>query len=358
MIHQTLLIASKSALTLEGFHLSNLDVIARYEMNVSEQDQILELLKRFHPSGLNVSLGDLRQLAQLAQYLPVQIREFLVDAKFTEKASAYVISAPCLVPPNLASTPKHWGVESIPKSSLHFEAALIIFASILGDVFAWRTQQGGTFVHDVLPVKGLEYEQLGAGSLTPLSWHTEDAFHKFRGDYIGLGCLRNPDKVATTLASIDALKLSEYESSILHDSRFMIVPDNSHLPKHNLSVSKDQFHQIDLSTISPETTPLLFGDAKRPFLRIDPDFMRTIEGDIEAKSALAHIYEAINEALIDIHLLAGDFLFIDNYRCVHGRRAFQPRFDGTDRWLKRVNLSRSLRFSQAAGYCDAQRVMT
>lgn len=334
------------------------NVITRYEIKGNEQGQILELLQRYRPSGLTVSLADLHQLALLSQHLPVGLREFLIDSKFKENASAYVISAPCLVPQNLAHTPKHWGVEVEPKSSLLFEAALVMFASILGDVFAWRTQQDGAFVHDVLPVKGLEYEQLGAGSLTPLSWHTEDAFHNYRGDYIGLGCLRNHDQIATTLASIDSLKLSQYEASILRDCRFMIVPDNSHLPKHNLGVSIDQFEKINLTSTSPESIALLFGDHQRPFLRIDPDFMRTIEGDTEALKVLAHICNAINEALIDIYLSAGDFLFIDNYRCVHGRRAFKPRFDGTDRWLKRVNLTRSLRFAQAAGYCNTQRVMT
>ena len=35
---------------------------------------------------------------------------------------------------------------------------------------------------------------------------------------------------------------------------------------------------------------------------------------------------------------AGEVLVLDNYRAVHGRRAFRPRFDGTDRWLKRISV--------------------
>jgi hypothetical protein len=32
---------------------------------------------------------------------------------------------------------------------------------------------------------------------------------------------------------------------------------------------------------------------------------------------------------------------------VHGRDVFTPRYDGTDRWLKRVKVARNLRVSRA-----------
>jgi alpha-ketoglutarate-dependent taurine dioxygenase len=45
---------------------------------------------------------------------------------------------------------------------------------------------------------------------------------------------------------------------------------------------------------------------------------------------------------------SGDFCFLDNYRVVHGRKPFKARHDGTDRWLKRVNVVRDLRKSRTA----------
>jgi len=42
-------------------------------------------------------------------------------------------------------------------------------------------------------------------------------------------------------------------------------------------------------------------------------------------------------------LRPGDVAFLDNYRVVHGREPFTPRYDGHDRWLKRVNLIRDIR---------------
>lgn len=48
----------------------------------------------------------------------------------------------------------------------------------------------------------------------------------------------------------------------------------------------------------------------------------------------------------DIILQPGDCCFIDNYRAVHGRKPFTANYDGYDRWLKRLNITRDLRKSQ------------
>jgi alpha-ketoglutarate-dependent taurine dioxygenase len=54
----------------------------------------------------------------------------------------------------------------------------------------------------------------------------------------------------------------------------------------------------------------------------------------------------IEERLFDLVLEAGQVIFIDNFKAVHGRRPFKAHYDGTDRWLKRVNLTRDLRKSR------------
>ena len=54
---------------------------------------------------------------------------------------------------------------------------------------------------------------------------------------------------------------------------------------------------------------------------------------------------SIEENLVGVPLEPGMRCFIDNYRAVHGRASFQARYDGTDRWLKRVSITRDLRRS-------------
>jgi hypothetical protein len=48
----------------------------------------------------------------------------------------------------------------------------------------------------------------------------------------------------------------------------------------------------------------------------------------------------------NIPLAPGEILFVNNHLAVHGRRRFQARFDGTDRWLRRLWLASDLRPSR------------
>ncbi|HYG65572.1 MAG TPA: arginine beta-hydroxylase, Fe(II)/alpha-ketoglutarate-dependent, partial [Thermoanaerobaculia bacterium] len=61
--------------------------------------------------------------------------------------------------------------------------------------------------------------------------------------------------------------------------------------------------------------------------------------------------------LKDVVLEPGEICFIDNFKAVHGRRAFRARYDGEDRWLKRVNIVRDLRKSRAVRPSAASRTI-
>lgn len=77
--------------------------------------------------------------------------------------------------------------------------------------------------------------------------------------------------------------------------------------------------------------------------------MRVDPSDHEAADALAQLVKQMDENMFDMSLESGEFCFTDNYRVVHGRKPFRARHDGTDRWLKRINITRDLR------KCRAQR---
>src|SRR5262249_30721913 len=49
-----------------------------------------------------------------------------------------------------------------------------------------------------------------------------------------------------------------------------------------------------------------------------------------------------------VQLRPGSLLILDNRRCAHGRTRFPARFDGTDRWMLRVYVRRSLDGMQPA----------
>lgn len=301
----------------------------------------------------------LDQATLYAHQLPWRLRSFLNDFRLKEPTSGFcVISG---YPVNLSAigaTPTHWKCKSDAQSSLHEQILLILQGALLGDIFGWATQQDGYLVHDVLPIKGHENEQLGTGSEQLLWWHTEDAFHPFCADYIGFLCLRNPDNVATTFGSLNVEKLGPAHVDILSQPRFVIRPDESHQERTESDLRKAKrlnsaqdsvntaYEKIKKMNTNPEKVPVLFGSLSAPYMRLDPYFMDPLNDDPEAQQALDALIAHINANLIDLILQPGDFCFIDNYKAVHGRQPFKARYDGHDRWIKRICVTRDLRKSR------------
>ncbi len=93
---------------------------------------------------------------------------------------------------------------------------------------------------------------------------------------------------------------------------------------------------------------MLFGAADDPYLRVDSIFTEPLPGDDGAPRPRSRaLCDQLAAATVPVPLAAGDVLLVDNYRMVHGRTPFRPRFDGTDRWLRKVTVTRDLRRSRA-----------
>jgi hypothetical protein len=52
--------------------------------------------------------------------------------------------------------------------------------------------------------------------------------------------------------------------------------------------------------------------------------------------------KAISFATKEVILKTGDLLLINNHKAVHGRKPFKARYDGTDRWLQRLLVRKTL----------------
>lgn len=294
-----------------------------------------------------------------AHELPRRVRKFLNDFRALEAPPGLcLLSGYPVDDERVGHTPVHWNQKAAVSPALDEELLLILFGTLLGDPIGWATQQDGHVIHDVLPIRGHEHEQLGSGSEELLWWHTEDAFHPYRCDYLGMMCLRNPDNVATTIASLDSVKLEEHHLKTLFEPRYVIHPDESHLEKNKAKATalpdnekgllSAAYQKIDRMNTNPDKLSVLFGDPASPYARIDPYFMDRLEGDPVAQGALDALVRGIEQKLAPFVLNAGDFIFIDNYRVVHGRKPFKARYDGYDRWLKRINVTRDLRKSRGS----------
>ncbi|MFI9586845.1 TauD/TfdA family dioxygenase [Streptomyces sp. NPDC052236] len=266
-----------------------------------------------------------------AETLPIGLRRFLVGARADEAEVVTLANLP--VQACLGPTPADWQAAEAAGAGALEEVVLLLCASIMGDPVAWESQQNGRLVHDVCPSKGQEESLTSASSKAGLTLHTEDVFHACRGDYVALMCLRNPDPVGTTVARVDASALSARTRAVLRESRFRFYADDSHVPDCTNGLEERPY----------ETAPVLFGPSDSPYVRMDADFTGTAPDDDAAAAALRECAELLHQDARKVVLRAGEAVFLDNYRVVHGRDVFAPRYDGTDRWLKRTNIVRDLR---------------
>ncbi len=56
----------------------------------------------------------------------------------------------------------------------------------------------------------------------------------------------------------------------------------------------------------------------------------------EAQAALNNFTKLVQKGKVTIALQSGQIAIIDNWQTAHGRTEFTARYDGTDRWIKRV----------------------
>lgn len=224
----------------------------------------------------------------------------------------------------LGATPPYWSaIDTAVSRPLDFQ--MLLLASMVGQPFGWHGQQEGRLVNNVMPARGYETVQTGASSSILLSPHTEDAFHPQRAHLFLLGCVRNPDAVATTVASVRDVELSEADREILSRPTVPILPDLTY---------------GDLDKWGPaQSIPTLWERPDGLCIRYDPDYTPWADADPEYRQAYQRLGRELARVTSEVVLEPGDVAIVDNDMVVHGRVPFAARFDGTDRWLKRVNVA-------------------
>lgn len=295
----------------------------------------------------------LHELVLAAHSLPVRLRSVLTEFRLTGRPfGGLLISGLPVDDLELPPTPTSYTEVAEGREVTRAGLILLLLGSVLGDPFSFVTQQQGRLILDVFPVRGHEQEQLGSSSSVNLEWHNEDAFHEHRADWLMLLGMRNHDDVATTFAPIQDIHLEPEHRELLFQDRYVILPDESHSAEFNAATTgletddriADAFARVAEMNSEPRKIPILTGDHDAPYVRIDPAFMEPLD-DPEAQQALDMVIDAIDGRLKDVVLYPGDLMIVDNKRAVHGRRPFRARYDGTDRWMRRINVTAHLRNS-------------
>jgi L-asparagine oxygenase len=202
------------------------------------------------------------------------------------------------------------------------EFALLTVARRLGQPVGYQPEHGGRLVQNIVPTQQGATLQVSTSSRVTLMFHTETAFHPHRPRYLLLLCLRGDPSAVTTLASIHDIVdvLPESTVAVLREPRFRTAVDASFLDGRPSPLT--------------DPRPILSGTAEEPTFIFDEDLTTGI--DEESQAAVEAVIAAIREVEGGVVLEAGDLLVVDNNVSVHGRSPYEPRFDGTDRWLQRT----------------------
>lgn len=213
---------------------------------------------------------------------------------------------------------------SLNKSSNLF----LEYAKKFGYPIGYIQEQKGAVLQNIVPVHKTEYQQISTSSKVELALHTETAFHPYKPDYVMLLCLRGDSTAVTTYANLtDIIKhISPVGQKMLQEKNFTTGVDLS------FRSNGEEDSQIPISIIKKVDGVLTF--------TYD---VTVIKGSTpQAQELLEEVQSIIEKCTQEIILKTGDLLVIDNKKTIHGRKPFQARYDGTDRWVQRILVRKKL----------------
>lgn len=220
------------------------------------------------------------------------------------------------------------------------EAAKIaaVINSALGDMISYEAECDGRLFQDMVPARSQAYAQTSQSSKVVLEAHTEQAFSRLRPDFVSLFCLRGDAEAQTfVFPATDLLQRVTAEEV-----------QRMRLPHWTLGVD-ESFRVGGHGFLEGEVrgpAPILSGPETDPHFLFDQDLQHGITAS--AHTLLHKVIDLYCEHRRSHVLEAGDLLLLDNQRAIHGRSAFSPRFDGTDRFVLRSFLTRDLYRSRHA----------
>lgn len=198
---------------------------------------------------------------------------------------------------------------------------LVSYAEKYGFPVGYDREKDGAIVQDIYPMKKDEKIQISSSSSIDLQMHTETAFHPYKPDWVILGCVKGDKRAETLYATLDEI-LYELDEPTLWELRqgdFVTSMDASFMRKGE---PDKQYVVRPVSGVGDWT------------LTYDADLMTPLTD--QAAKALGKLAQAVRRRTRSVVLGTGDILVLNNRTTVHGRKPFKARYDGTDRWLKRI----------------------
>lgn len=307
----------------------------------AERDAVGELIASLPALNVRSVQDDLLTRVEMAgRQMPQRLAETLI--RFRRQANRYgsLLIRNLPTDPVLPDTPRD-GKPAPDKKTFFSEYSLLMTMLQLGEPISYSDEKDGVLIQNICPVAGHEAKQENTGS-TYLEFHTEDGFHPYKPDYLGLVCLRSDHErlAETATASI---------RNVLH-----VIPSTAitllRQPLFRLRLSTSFLHGANSKEMYSAAMPVLTGNLLQPEMCVDYFLMEATTP--EAKWALELLKAELLKVASGFVLLPGDMVLIDNRLAAHARTGFTPRYDGKDRWLQRcftVEDFRRSAFSRSPG---------
>ena len=272
--------------------------------------------------------------------LPVEQLELILDFGRHVDMPGVALIGNLPADPVLPPTPSNGG-PCAGKPSYVAEGVLLGLSGLLGEPVSFRTEKDGRIVHDVIPTETGARTQTSQGSAVFLNFHN-DIVHDARGrydisnpDFLVLTCLRaDPDGEAKTSYADARDIVAALDAEVVETLR-------SPLFRLNAPGGYTRMYAEGREVLS-EPVPLLDGPEHAPEIYVAANGVRMLS------PAAQHAFDELQRVCRDprvgqvVTLEPGQALLINNRKGVHSRSPFPARYDGTDRWLQRTYIRRSL----------------
>jgi L-asparagine oxygenase len=315
--------------------------IGKYQLSSGDISKIVRLMQNLEV-GICARQDDFVRMLHLFQMdLPRALVEAVIDFRRFEDAVGMVIKGFPIPYTLRRSTPLAYGSDL--EDGLDPDViAFGIICSLLGEPIGFSAQQHGRLFNDVMPLKtNVEVPNISSGSAFEFSLHTEDAFHSCAPDYICWLCIRNPTATPLNVAAPDVSLMQPSDVELLRKEHFIIAAN--------------PLQEVRNVRFPPRA--ILWGDKDRPYMRINAAKMDNAAQSPLDSAALRNLLRNLAAGARSVDLAAGDIFILDNYRAAHGRSAYLPKFDGTDRWLKRLVVATDIRKSRDLRMHSTSRIL-
>ncbi|MCY8973121.1 TauD/TfdA family dioxygenase [Bacillus atrophaeus] len=291
-----------------------------YVLTDKEKEELSQLVNSISVDLNQLNYSTLNELEKTSYKIPNKLLDHLISFKREKNQKGVILFRNLPIDKELPDTPSNGEPAKNKKGNIS-ELLLYLFMLHLGEPIGYADEKKGQIIHDICPIKGKETNLENSGSQVFFTYHTEDAIHPHKPDYLSLVCLRSDheEKAVTETASIvEALELLPgYAIDLLRQPLYRLSPPSS-------------FNSPELSV----QTSVLSGNIIKPDLCIHGSLMEGVND--EARWALEELKKALSEVSSGVVLKPGDLIIIDNHLAAHARTAFKPKYDGKDRWLQRM----------------------